>query len=172
MRPASAQQDTPEKPKGESQDDRDRRLEEAYAYDRQGERSTLAFVSVYRDDLAEEFFDWRAREYDARRTTGEGIFDGLRRWEVSRFGSQLDNGPHGVLLFAVRCKLDVSQGGRPIPPGYFDRKPAPAKAVPQTETGLSRAVESMPRPRMSKREVDAKVRMLEGQADQITESAK
>lgn len=132
MRPASATRDTPEKPKQESADDRDARLESGYSYDRLGERTTMAFVSVYRDSLVDAFYEWREREYQLHRTTGEGVFDGLRRWEVSRFGAQLDNGPHGMLLFWVRCKLTPEHGGRVISPGYFDRGPVQSKRLPAT----------------------------------------
>lgn len=129
MRPASASA-VSDRPRQESADDRDARLEAAYSYDRMGERSTMAFVSVYRDQLVKAFFEWREREYQTHRTTGEGIFDGFRRWQVSKFGSQLDRGPHGILLFWMRCQLDPGAGGRVISPGYFDHGPTQAKRLP------------------------------------------
>lgn len=149
-----------EKPKGENADDRDARLEDFYTYDRQGERSTMAFVSRYRDELTAEFFAWREREYQTGRTTGEGIFDGFRRWQVSRFGAQLDNGPHGVLLFWVRCQLAPEHGGRKIPAGYFDR---PAVNVTGLPSNVSRAVGTIKRPGLSRRATDERLTELREQ---------
>lgn len=153
-----------EKPKGESADERDARLEQSFTYDRRGERTTMAFVSAYRDELVEEFFAWREREYQSHRTTGEGIFDGLRRWEVSRFGSRLDNGPHGILLFGVRINLAPVDGGRVIPPGYFDR---PAVVVTSTPGDpVKRLARGMTPPRKpSRAQTDERLMELRRQAD-------
>lgn len=167
MRPASVRQDTPDKPKQESADDRDARLEAFYSYDRLGERSTMAFVSVHRERLVREFFEWREREYQIGATTGEGIFDGLSRWEVSRFGSRLDKGPHGLLLFRVRCNLAPEHGGRVISPGYFDRSTPMAKRLPASPDvmvdKLSREMQ-MPYP-PGKKQHEKRVAELEAQRD-------
>lgn len=168
MRPASARQDTPEKPKGESMDDRDNRLESYYSYDRQGERSTMAYVSTYAAELAEAFFAWREIEYQLSRTTGEGIADGLRRWEAGRFGAQLDAGPHGILWFRVRCLLAHEHGGRKLSPGYFDRTPAPARAIPgSVETAADKLSRGMKMPHgPSRAQHERRVAELEAQRDE------
>lgn len=166
MRPAGSAT-AADKPRHESIDERDARLESDYSYDRRGERSTMAFVSVYSGDLTREFFEWREREYQLGRTTGEGIFDGLRRWEVGRFGSRLDHGPHGVLLFVVRCNLAPEHGGRKLPLGYFDRKPLPPKALPSGEIdGLAaKAARGTTMPRgMTRRQREERIRELDKQA--------
>lgn len=163
MRPASAAPAQPA-PAGKyaSMDERDARLEESYVFDRCGERSTMAFVSVYLLELVEEFFAFREREYQLHRTEGEGVFDSLRRWERGRFGAQLPPVEHGLIAFRVRCKLAPEHGGRVLPPGYLERTPRPVKALP---ADLSKAAGTMPRARMTKRQVEERVRMLEGQAE-------
>lgn len=155
-----------DKPRQESADDRDARLEEFYSYDRRGERSTMAFVSVYRDELVTAFFAWREQEYQAHRTTGEGIFDGLRRWEVGRFGAQLDAAPHGILVFWLRCQLAPEHGGRRITPGYFDRA-AQSRRAPATAEGMADKLGremAMPHP-MGRKAYERRVAELEHQRD-------
>lgn len=164
-----------DKPRHEGIDERDARLESNYSYDRRDERSTMAFVSVYSGELTREFFEWREREYQLGRTTGEGIFDGLRRWEVGRFGARLDNGPHGVLLFAVRCNLAPEHGGRKLPLGYFDRKPLPPKALPSGEIDAlaAKAARGTTMPRgMSRRQREERIQELDKQAAALRAEAK
>ena len=164
-----------DKPRHEGIDERNARLESNYSYDRRDERSTMAFVSVYSGELTREFFEWREREYQLGRTTGEGIFDGLRRWEVGRFGARLDNGPHGVLLFAVRCNLAPEHGGRKLPLGYFDRKPLPPKALPSGEIDAlaAKAARGTTMPRgMSRRQREERIQELDKQAAALRAEAK
>lgn len=166
MRPAGAIPAVPDKPRQESADDRDARLEAFYSYDRRGERSTMAFVSVYRDELVADFFAWREREFQARRTTGEGIFDALRRWEIGRFGAQLDAGPHGILTFWMRCGLAPEHGGRRLSPGYFDRASQPRRA-PATVEGMADKLGremAMPHP-MGRKAHERRVAELEQQRE-------
>ncbi len=83
---------------GASIDDRDRRLESRYTYDRCGEQTTLAFVAVYADELTRAFLDWFVDEHMHL----EEPESGLGRWEVVRFGTSLDRAPHQALWCVVR----------------------------------------------------------------------
>lgn len=91
----------PEKPKRESIDERDARMDSMYTFDRgpDADMSVLAYVSRYQDELAVQFFDWR------RDNPGGELQDALRRWEVVRFGAQLFLSAHALLRFAVRQLL-------------------------------------------------------------------
>lgn len=102
-------------------DERDARLERLYDFDREGEPSTMAYVSGYAQQLVGEFMEFREQQYQLHRTDGESILETLTRWEVIRFGSTLFPSAHGVLSFWVRVKLAPEHGGRRLPKaGYFD----------------------------------------------------
>lgn len=79
------------------------RLEERYSYrrdtDATGESglSTVAYVSAYRDELAQEFFRWWETQPERQRADAA-----LVTWESLRFGATLERAAHGVLWFAVR----------------------------------------------------------------------
>lgn len=138
-------------------DERDQRLEARYLHDKRGERSTMAFVDSYRDELVAEFFDWRRKMTADGMWMGEGVMDALRRWERSRFGADLDAGCHGLLSFAVRSKLSLADGGIYIPAGYFDKPQHLAKPLPRTNaaTLAAKAVHGMEMPKPpSRAEVD------------------
>lgn len=75
---------------------RNRRLEAEYKFDRRGERSVLAYVSRYEDELVEAFESWRLMHQDGSRS------DALLRWEAERFGATLYPAAHGVMAAAVR----------------------------------------------------------------------
>lgn len=170
MRPASASQDyRPEKPKGESMDARDERMERALDYDRNGEASTMAYVSSQKLLLVGEFMAWREEQYQLHRTAGETIFESLKRWEVIRFGGQLFPAAHGILAFWVRCSLAPEHGGRRLPlPGYFEHGPTQAFRKPATPDAMVRTLGremTMPSPTPSRKAHQARVAELEKQRD-------
>lgn len=175
MRPTRARAEEPERRKDESADERDERMEQAYNFDRRGERSTLAFVTTYRDELVEEFFAWRRQQGLEGLWTGEDVFAGLRRFERTRFGADLYVGAHGVLLFAVRVKLDPADGGRKIPPGYFDRRLAKGKGLPSKDPDALAAQAArghrMPRTGQSRQERDEQLMRAQEQADRVRAEA-
>jgi len=81
--------------------ERDRRVEEVYAYHREDPfMSTPAYVSQNRDELAQDFFAWLGT-IDA----DSGAADALPMWEVSKFGAELEPVAHGIMRFAVKCGL-------------------------------------------------------------------
>lgn len=164
-----------EKSRQEGLDERDDRMERAYNFDRRGERSTLAFVTTYRDELVEEFFAWRRQQALDGIWTGEGVFDGLLRFERARFGADLYVGARGVLWFGVRVKLAPGEGGRHLPPGYFDRAPVKVKALPARAADALAAKAArghrMPLPRMSRAQRDERLLDLERQAVELRAEA-
>lgn len=136
MRPAEAPvQHKPGEYK--NQDERDEALESRYDFDHEGLPSVLAYVDANTDALVEQFFAWRRRQ-----TFAEPLADELVSFERMRFGLELYPAAHGLLRFAVRCKLDPKDGGRVMPaakqpsaiPNAHNRNVlAQAKAMPATE---------------------------------------
>lgn len=117
-------------------DERDARQERMYDFDRQGEASTMAYVSSYAQQLVVEFMEFREREYQLHRTGSESVLDTLTRWEPIRFGSQLFPAAHGILAFWVRAKLLPEHGGRRLSPGYFGHGPTQAKRLPASPDAM------------------------------------
>lgn len=105
------------------QTERDREIEQRYMYHkdwheqhRDVSQSTDAYVSVHRDDLAEEFYkSLGPRDLDA----SGGIESDLRFWEVKRFGNELHHSAHGMLLYAVKRKAE--HGRRFVDPHWDSR---------------------------------------------------
>lgn len=149
----------------ESTDDRDARMELRWVYDRRGERSTLAFVAVYQDELAEEFFSWRQGN-----AYGD-VWAALEQFEAWRFAAPLDRVSHGMLRFAVRYKLDQSEGGKRHRPDRRRPLGDPMALTPKAPgvmvTQAAKALE-MPR-RLIGRALDNRVRELQGQAEVMRE---
>lgn len=104
----------PEKPARETCDERDRRMDRAYTFDRGEDAglSVLAIVSRDQNELADEFFRW----WEGARlgTDGEQWREALRRFEHWRFGAELFDMAHRVLGFAVRSRIDHGPQRDPI----------------------------------------------------------
>lgn len=165
---AYGEPEEPKEPDRLSLDERDQRIESRYLYDRRGERSTMVFVDVYRNELVREFFEWRADMTRQGIWQGEGVYEALRRWERSRFGTDLDVGAHGILRFWVSVSLSPDDGGRPIPPGYFDRTKRLVRPLPKTNAAtiaarLTRGMEMPEAP--SRAELDRQRRQLLSEAE-------
>jgi len=88
---------------------RNTRLEGQYTFDRRGERSVLAFVTTYREELVEEFRAWR----DAHPERSHA--DALRLWEVERFSERLYPSAHGAMAWAVRGVVPTKPGPGRLP---------------------------------------------------------
>lgn len=84
----------------DSQEERDAALERRYSFDREGERSALAYISRHAPELVEAFFAW-LRDGHA---TGDALAD-LPTWERERFGAELEPAAHGIMRFEVRRAL-------------------------------------------------------------------
>lgn len=83
--------------------DRDRNLEKTYSYHKSHPfESMTEHISVNRDDLALEFFAWRAKQ-----PFPEGDDEQmLGRFEEDKFGRELEPAAHGMLGFAVRYRRE------------------------------------------------------------------
>ena len=139
-------------------------LEQRLHYDRMGEDSTPAFLGVYRDQVAEEFFDW-LRENP---TYGQAMAEALRRFERHRFGGDLWKVPHGMLWFAVRIRLRVSDGGRPLPPVYYRTAIKPGEPKLSTPERAAREHE-MPKARPTVRAYQQRLDELAEQKRKISD---
>jgi hypothetical protein len=71
--------------------------------------SILAIVGRDRFALAGEFERW----FETHHQFLEPAAEGLRRWEVERFGGQLYASAHGVLWFVVRRNLRPADQAAP-----------------------------------------------------------
>lgn len=146
------------KPKHESQDERDARLESRYTFDRSDYATVLAYVSANKWDLADEFLTWKSGL-----TFGAPWRDDLRQFERWRFAHELDAAPHGILAFTVAFKLF------PDDPKFATLRRAkltPPGAVPKTPERAARAHE-MPATHGTRKEIDARLIELQRQADAI-----
>ena len=154
-------QSTPDsegKPKHESQDERDARMDQHYVFDRSEWPNLLAYVSAEKEALVREFLDWRVG-------LSEGKWrEDLRRFEVHRFQNQLDAAPHGILAFAVEFEM------YPNDPRFASlRKPKATLAGPVAKTPERAAREhEMPKARPTKREFQERLDSLTEQAREIT----
>lgn len=91
----------------ENGEERDAALEADYRYTEHDEwPSTLAFVWVHAEELRDEFFRWWEK-------CGGEWQDQLRRWEVKRFGNQLEPGAHAIIRWRVIRNIDgIRKRGR------------------------------------------------------------
>lgn len=110
----------------ETCDERDKRMDRAYDFDRgtDGDLSVLAIVARDQDALAEEFF---ARWWPEHRFDGETWKAALHRFEISRFGAPLFHSAARILGFAVSKRIDwrpteVKQTSRPKMPAAERQK--------------------------------------------------
>jgi hypothetical protein len=83
--------------------ERDQRVEASYAFHRDGAtQTTVVYISIHRDEIAEDFFDWRG---GLAGHDGIVLSEDLGEFERQRFGRDLEPALHGMLLFAVRRML-------------------------------------------------------------------
>lgn len=99
----------------ESCDERDRRMDERYTFDRaalNGEgQSVLAIVGGNAEELAKEFLVW----WSASPSPRDPLDVALLRWEVARFGDRLFNSAHGILSFQVKQRIQWKNPDQPRP---------------------------------------------------------
>lgn len=147
--------------------DREKSIEGRYTYDREGFKSTLAYVTAFRFALAREYLDkWRPSAEDH-----VSIRADLPAFERERLGSELEVAAHGILLHAVllvafpnddrfrRSRLHAQEPSEAFTPGEY-RPARPVRLPP-----LGDAVENMPEPpdhEQRVNELTAQARAVEG----------
>jgi hypothetical protein len=147
--------ETEKKPeKRETCDERDRRMDKAYTFDRGPDidLSVLAIVSRDQDEFADEFFRWW--EGAKLGANPEQWREALRRFEHWRFGAELFEMAHRILGFAVRSRFDHVPQRDPIT--HRPRLP-PAERKKRFDEAVGRKAREMAMPDVSKALSDGQV---------------